>query len=210
MSRRLSYLGHDTISQEYAMPVLDQLAGDAARIPMTEDAILGLLRQHFGADDSLYLAPLIPPRREVGARCAHGAGLPSDERILALYDDTVFGSGEDGFVVTARRLCWKNIKGEPRSIEWRFLDPESVIPYGRKLSVAESVIHISGGRDVIGAAADVFYMLAISARLFEGRLSAAPTTPPPMEGATYESYVTLSSSPDVTSDDEDQLSRRLA
>jgi hypothetical protein len=192
------------------MPVLDQLAGDAARIPITEAAILGLLRQHFGVDDSLYLAPTIPTKRELGARRAHGAHLPSNERILALYDDTVFGSGEDGFVVTAQRLCWKNIQGEARAIEWRFLDPESVIPYGRKLYVADSLIEISGGRDVIGAAADVFYMLAVSSRLFERRLSAAPTTPPPMEGTSYDSYVKLTSSADVTSDDEDELSRRLA
>jgi hypothetical protein len=192
------------------MPVLDQLAGDAARIPMTEEAILGLLRQHFGADDSLYLAPTIPMRREVGARRAHAAHLPEGERILALYDDTVFGSGEDGFLVTAKRLCWRNIKGEARSIEWRFLDPESVIPDGRKLAVSESTIEISGERNVIGAAADVFYMLAVSGRLFERRLSAAPTTPPPMEGTSYESYVKLTSSPDVTSDDEDELSRRIA
>ena len=192
------------------MPVLDQLAGDAARIPMTEDAILGLLRQHFGVDDSLYLAPTIPTRRELGARRAHAAHLPSHERILALYDDTVFGSGEDGFVVTAQRLCWKNIQGEARSIEWRFLDPESVIPDRRRLCVADSIIEVSGDRNVIGAAGDAFYMLAVSARLFERRLSAAPTTPPPMEGTSYESYVKLTSSSDVTSDDEDQLSRRLA
>lgn len=192
------------------MPVLDQLAGDAARIQMTEEAILALLRQHFGVDDSLYLAPTIPPKRELGARLAHAAHLPANERILALYDDTVFGSGQDGFVVTAKRLCWKNIKGEARTIEWRFLDPESVVPNGFELSLADSVIVISGERNVIGAAADAFYMLAVSARLFERRLSAAPTTPPPMEGKTYESYVKLTSSPDVTSDDEDQLSRRLA
>lgn len=199
------------------MPVLDQLAGDAARIPMTEDAILGLLRQHFGSDDSLYLAPTIPLKRVVGARRAHAAHLPANERILALYDDTVFGSGEDGFIVTAQRLCWRNIKGTARSIEWRYLDPESVIPDGRKLAVADSFIEISGERDVIGAAADVFYMLAISARLFERRLSAAPTTPPPMEGKTYESYVKLTSSHDVSdasdvdvSDDQNQLSCRLA
>jgi hypothetical protein len=193
------------------MPVLDQLAGDAARIPMTEDAILGLLRQHFGVDDSLYLSPTIPAKRVVGARRAHAAHLPANERILALYDDTVFGSGEDGFIVTAQRLCWKNIQGEARSVEWRFLDPESVIPEGRKLSVADSIIEISGDRQVIGAAADVFYMLAVSARLFDRRLSAAPTTPPPMAGTSYESYVKLTSSPDVTaSDDEDELPRRIA
>ena len=191
------------------MPVLDQLAGDAARIQMTEEAILALLRQHFGADDSLYLAPTIPPKRELGARLAHSAHLPANERVLALYDDTVFGTGEDGFVVTAQRLCWKNIKGEARSIEWRFLDPESVIPDRFKLSVADSLIEISGERNVIGAAADAFYMLAVSARLHERRFSAAPTTPPPMEGTTYESYVKLTSDVELP-DDEDELTRRLA
>ena len=191
------------------MPVLDQLAGDAARIPMTEDAILALLRQHFGSDDSLYLAPTIPLRRELGARRSHAAHLPADERVLALYDDTVFGTGEDGFVVTAQRLCWKNIKGEARSIEWRFLDPESVIPDRFKLSVADSLIEISGERNVIGAAADAFYMLAVSARLQERRFSAAPTTPPPMEAISYESYVKLTSDIELP-DDEDKLPRRLA
>lgn len=198
------------------MTVLDQLAGDAARIPMTEDAILGLLRQHFGSDDSLYLAPTIPQKREVAARRAHAAHLSHDERILALYDDTVFGTGDDGFVVTAKRVCWRNIKGDARSLEWRYLDPESIIPDGRKLSIADSVIEISGEREVIGAAADAFYVLAVSARLFERRASAAPTTPPPMEAISYESYVKLTSEAELEGLDDDEgdedtePSRRLA
>jgi hypothetical protein len=195
------------------MPVLDQLAGDAARIPMTEDAILALLRQHFGADDSLYLRPTIPPKKEAGARRVHATSLPADERILALYDDTVFGSGEDGFVVTARRVCWKNIGGEPRSIEWRFLEPESIVPEGRTLAVSGLVIEISGERETIGAAADAFYVLALSANIAVRRPSAAPTTPPPTGEVSYESYVKLTSSTDLDaedSDDEDELPRRLA
>jgi hypothetical protein len=184
------------------MPVLDQLAGDAARIPMTEDAILALLRQHFGADDSLYLSPTIPPKKEAGARRVHAASLSPGERILALYDDTVFGSGEDGFVVTARRLCWKNIGGDAHSVEWRFLEPESIIPDGRKLAVSGLVIEISGEREVIGSAADAFYVLALSGNIAVRRPSAAPTTPPPTGEVSYESYVKLTSEIDLGDEDD--------
>ena len=81
--------------------------GDAARIPMTDEAVLALLRQHFTGVDSMYLCPNIPGKKEIVARGVHARHLPSDERVLALFDDTVFGAGDEGFLVTSRRLCWK-------------------------------------------------------------------------------------------------------
>src|SRR5690349_25021782 len=37
---------------------------DAARIPMTEDAVLRLCRQHFGESEPIFLCPHIPARKE--------------------------------------------------------------------------------------------------------------------------------------------------
>lgn len=179
------------------MPVLDQLAGDAARIPMTEDAILALLRQHFGDDDSLYLAPTIPPKREAGARRAHAAHLPKDERILALYDDTVLGTGEDGFLLTSRRLCFKNINGKPFAIEWAELDPESMVADGRKLTIGTASIQISGEAETIALAEAAFYVLAVSARPIPAPepSDTAPTTPPPPHPVSYTAFAVHASSP---------------
>src|SRR4051812_22261334 len=64
---------------------------EAARIAMTDEAVLGLLRQHFTGAESTSLCPSITGRKELGARAVHARHLPTDERVLMLYDDTVFG-----------------------------------------------------------------------------------------------------------------------
>ena len=105
-------------------PSSDALAssplGDGARIPMTDEGVLAVLRQHVASIDSMYLCPNIPCKKELAARAVHARHLPSDERVLALFDDTVFGSGEDGFVITSQRVCWKNVRGRAHMLLWQY------------------------------------------------------------------------------------------
>jgi hypothetical protein len=190
-----------------------QLAEDAARIPLTDDSVLALLKQHFAGADSMYLRPTIPTKKEINARNVHAAHLPTSEYILALYDDTVFGSAEDGFVITSRRVCWKNISARPHMIEWANVDPDRLWCEDRKLYIGAGAIEVSGDPSVIDACADAFHVLAFSARpsmqhahaesgiapVSTRSLSEPPpstdfkptpmvATPPPMHHVSYQAY----------------------
>ncbi len=103
---------------------------------MDEGEVLQRIRHHLTEGGRLYVAPSIPEAKEAKQRRAYASLLPEDERILLLYDDTLFGGGGDGFVVTARRLCWKNLGERPRSCLWGALRPESVDHEGAHLRIA--------------------------------------------------------------------------
>ncbi|MBX3208752.1 MAG: hypothetical protein KF764_27215 [Labilithrix sp.] len=135
---------------------------DAARIPLTEDAVLDLVRQHFADVDSILVCPHLPPADERAARHAHVDHLPPHERILALYETSSLGAaGHEGLLVTSRRLCWKN-PGEPaRSIEWRDVDPDRLYVDSYRLCLGDDVIVIAAP-EVQDACADAFHVLALS------------------------------------------------
>jgi hypothetical protein len=140
------------------------IAGDAARIPLTDEAVLALVRQHFDGIEAMYLCPTVPGKKELAARSIHARHLPSDERVLALFDDTVFGLGDDGFLVTARRLCWKNVGGRAQMIEWQHVDPDRMYRDRKQLVLGSGAIQVSGDEAVLDACEEVFHVLAFSAR----------------------------------------------
>jgi len=142
-------------------------AGDAARISMTDDAVLALLRQHFAGVDSMYLCPTIPGKKEIAARSVHAHHLPSDERVLALFDDTVFGLGDDGFLVTSQRLCWKNVGGRAQMLEWKHVDPDRMYADRKRLVLGAGAIELTADESVLDACEQAFHVLAFSARLAE-------------------------------------------
>ena len=153
--------------------------GDAARIPMTNEAVLALLWQHFTETDAMVLCPNIPGRKEMVARKVHARHLPTSERVLALYDDTVFGSGDEGFLVTSHRICWKNAGATRRaqSIAWRDLDPDLMYADRNKLVLGVDAIELSadvddGAAALLEALEALLHVLAFSAR------SDAPEGPP--------------------------------
>ncbi len=88
--------------------------------------IVALARRHIGMGGRVFYAPSIPRDKEASARFAHDLHLPDDEAILVLHDGTVFGSAEEGFLVTRARLCWKNPWEHAKQIAWRDLDPSAI------------------------------------------------------------------------------------
>lgn len=136
----------------------------AARIAMNDAEVLALLRQHLGSADSIYLAPGIPPRKEELVRRVHAAHLPASEPVLGLYDDALFDSGDDGFVITRSRLAWKNEGEAPRAVEWRYLDPDRLFADGKQILVGPGILQIADDA-VVDAAVGVFYILALSSGL---------------------------------------------
>ncbi len=194
-----------------------ELVASATRIAMTDESVLELLRSRVSGH--LYIHPLVPATRERGARRMHYAHLPEGERVLALYDASALGSGEDGFVVTARRLCWKNAGADARMIEWHDLDADSIYGEGNKVFLGGDTIVLGSDTSLLDGCVDLFYVLAISARA----PSAAPsssglvpalvdraretashepvpayvhqqTTAPPPAGVSYTAYVEHASS----------------
>lgn len=184
-----------------------ELVARATRIPMTDDAVLELLRSRIGGH--AYLEPFIPAARERGARRVHYAHLPEDERVLALWDASALSSGEEGFVVTSRRLCWKNPGGTARMIEWHDVDAEAIYADAGHVFLGTDVVSLGEDASRVDACADSFYVLAISAR---PHVPASPsssgvvpaiepparvhlqTTAPPPAGVSYMAYVEHASS----------------
>jgi hypothetical protein len=134
---------------------------------MTDDAVVALLRRHLTGVDAMYLCPNVPGKKEIVARGIHARHLPSDERVLALFDDTVFGSGDEGFLVTSQRLCWKNpgAASRPQMVEWRHIDPDSLYADRNKLVLGVGAIEMSGCEPALVAFEAAFHVLAFSARV---------------------------------------------
>lgn len=84
-----------------------------------DDEVLARARHHLGATDDVHLAPGVPAEKERAARAAHAGHLPPDEPVLVLFDATLFGGGDDGYLLTARRVCWKDAFANPQAIPWR-------------------------------------------------------------------------------------------
>jgi hypothetical protein len=115
----------------------------AARARTPED-ILRLAHGQLQLFDALFYAPNIPAKKEQGARGAYGALIPADEPILVLFDSTVFGGADDGFVVTPRRLGWKNIALDPKVVPWEVFDARSVRATAEEVQVMGDMIQIDG------------------------------------------------------------------
>lgn len=104
--------------------------------PLRADAVIQLARRLASGSDRVHLHPEIPERKERGARAVHAQHLPEDEPILVLYDDTLWGSGRNGFVVTPYRLCWMSLLEQPGQVPWYRLDPELIRVVGKEVQVA--------------------------------------------------------------------------
>ena len=136
------------------------------------------------------LAPDIPAEKEANALAVHQAHLPSSERVLALYDDTLFGSAKDGFLITERRLCWKKIVMPPNFLLWEEL------PY-LDVQLAGGKITMRGPDDITATNQDVITALFS----FLGKVSSV--APPPIPIGDREASVvrlaieTLGKSPNI-------------
>ena len=74
------------------------------------DALRGEIWGLFDrAPSKLFLLEQIPPDKLENAKQSYAPMMRDDETVIALYDDTVFGSAKDGFLLTTKRLYGKNI-----------------------------------------------------------------------------------------------------
>lgn len=108
------------------------------------EEILRLAHGHLQLFDALFYAPNIPAKKEQGARGAYGALIPADEPMLVLFDSTVFGGADDGFVVTPRRIGWKNIALDPKVVPWEAFDARTVRATAEEVQVMGDMIQVDG------------------------------------------------------------------
>jgi len=88
-------------------------------VVLTEDLrqrIASNFMQH-GALANVFLFDQIPQKKLQNATRSFARGMGSDETVIVLYDDTVFGSSKEGFILTTRRLYGKNIMERGMSVE---------------------------------------------------------------------------------------------
>ncbi len=109
---------------------------------MAED-MRGLIERSFQTGDRLYIGAEIPAAKLSKALAVHAAVLEDGERPLVLYDDTLLGDGSDGFVVTARRICWKNFLEHPRQLRWADFQAPEIQQRSGEVAIGESAIKIS-------------------------------------------------------------------
>lgn len=133
------------------------------------DTIVRAARRHLGEREWVHYAPSIPPRMLDAARTVHAYHLAETDEPLVLYDDTVFGSGNDGLVLTERGLCWRGFLGAADAMPWAAIDPERIAIDGDLLFLeAERKIDLrmrpGMARLVAGALAEIAREVAFAHR----------------------------------------------
>ncbi|NUO51835.1 MAG: WD40 repeat domain-containing protein [Polyangiaceae bacterium] len=121
-----AYDPHTTSCKFCGAPLAHVGEADDDRIPLTDDGVLAFLRKRLTGVDSGFIHPSIPEKKLTNARKIHAAHLPAGEVVLALYDGTAFGSANDGFVITSRRVCFKNTMDPPKVYEWVHVDEDEI------------------------------------------------------------------------------------
>lgn len=159
-------------------------------IPMTDEAVLGLLRDHFSGMDSFYMPPAIPAKKERNVRVLHAVHLPPHEAILGLYDGTVFGAADDGFVITARRLCYRNIMEAPGMRPWEVVPADDISIEGQHIVLGSITIQTiaTEGSGLLDAVEEVFPVLARSAKKAAKGAPAPAQQGYPQQGYPQQGY----------------------
>lgn len=127
-----------------------------------------ILPQYVHSGDGIYLAPNIPPRKLANARRAHARHLPEGERVLLLYDDTLFGGGREGVLLTPQRICWKNFLEHPRSLAFEDLAPEEIGLRDGTLHLAEHELEMATAEELASALYELLQLVTAVAHRDEG------------------------------------------
>ncbi len=135
----------------------------------TDENIIAYAQEMMGQHDALFYAPKIPADKLKSARATHRASLERDEQVLVLFDDTVFGGADDGFIVTSERFAWKNIMESPKSFAWGEIDADEVDYSEEGLTVMGETVQISqaDGSVMYPALGEFIYEMALEAAEYD-------------------------------------------
>ena len=105
-------LTQDGDLDEKAVAALPEDEGTKLLANLTSAVMAILERSPCCASERFHVAPNIPENKLLNALKAYGYGCGAGD-VLALYDDTFWGGGGDGFVITLEGVWWTgpNVKG---------------------------------------------------------------------------------------------------
>ena len=83
-----------------------------------------------GGKNRIYLSPNIPVKKLSNARAKF---ISSDEPILVLVDDTLFGSGKDGLAISEKYIYAKNASGDVKALKISSIQNISIQSHPRGL-----------------------------------------------------------------------------
>ena len=128
--------------------------------PLQEELIkLGL--RHLKKSKNVYYHPHFDESKLKEFKKAVSKKVPiENEEILIYYDDTFFGSGDNGFVITENRIIWKNILTAPGAWKWYQIEAEKIkkVPQGVSFGLDDHVSVCTPGFE--SSVADFFKALA--------------------------------------------------
>jgi len=104
--------------------------------------------------NNLFLFEQISPKRLSNAKSGYARNLTGDETIILLYDDTLFGSAKNGFLLTTKRIYYKNMGESPSLVDITSIRNKEVV--ASTLST-QMLIHLSTDGK---AAIDITYIEA--------------------------------------------------
>lgn len=116
---------------------------------MPEAIFLGELVETSFPDSGFYKMPTEDCERLARVRKVHSAHLPADEPVLGIYDDTLMGSAKEGFVITEKRLCWKNSLHAPQFVLWQDLLLENLETTETQVAIMKTDIGVNLNRNVL-------------------------------------------------------------
>ena len=114
----------------------------------------------LGKADKVFIHPNIPPRKLSTVRKIHAGSLEEGEPILVLFDNTVFGGGSEGFLITPQRLCWRNTAKQPNAVRWTRLDRFTIQAEKKQVMLHKHEISMNTQAELTGAAAELFIWIA--------------------------------------------------
>jgi hypothetical protein len=126
--------------------------------------LVALARRHLGEVEHVYYHPAIPPHKLRAARAVHAARIGPDEVVAALYDDTVFGSAEEGFFLTPARVYWKNLTGDAESAAWIDLPVEGISASGNIVYIGERALQLTARTELAVPVASLLTAIVAEAR----------------------------------------------
>jgi hypothetical protein len=123
------------------------------------ERLLSLTRTHVGEVDDLYLHPSIPAAKLAHASEVHADHLPAEEVVAVLFDDTVFGSAEEGFLFTSQRLCWKNLSTDPKQLPYRDIALDTITAHESHVGVMDAELELTGRNELVGPVAKLIRVI---------------------------------------------------
>lgn len=123
-----------------------------------------LCARTLGAQRGLHYAPHIPGNLLAAARTAYQSSLPGEWMPVVLHDDTVFGSGDNGFILALEGVAWKSLMEAPRSLTWAEIKGRQIEATDKGVKLGEDLLWLSA-EELRPLATSLFQQLCATAEI---------------------------------------------